>query len=69
MCVCVGVCTCAQSSEEEEALKLLQLSKGAQEQEVLGDAADEELIVAEYESDDDSKNKSKYVHAASHLPS
>ncbi|CAL8263560.1 unnamed protein product [Merluccius merluccius] len=48
------------SSEEEEALKLLQLSKGAQEQEALGDAADEELIVAEYESDNDSKTKSKF---------
>ena len=65
--MCVGVCAHKQSSEEDEALKLLQLSKGAVQEEALGDAEEEELIVAEYESDDDSKTKSKYVHAASHL--
>uniref|UniRef100_A0A8C5ALP8 DEAD/H (Asp-Glu-Ala-Asp/His) box helicase 11 n=1 Tax=Gadus morhua TaxID=8049 RepID=A0A8C5ALP8_GADMO len=50
------------SSEEDETLKLLQLSKGGEEEEALGDAEEEELIVAEYESDEDSKTKSKYVH-------
>ncbi|XP_059916105.1 ATP-dependent DNA helicase DDX11 isoform X2 [Gadus macrocephalus] len=52
------------SSEEDEALKLLQLSKGGEEEEALGDAEEEELIVAEYESDDDSKTKSKFCGGA-----
>uniref|UniRef100_A0A8C5AEB4 DEAD/H (Asp-Glu-Ala-Asp/His) box helicase 11 n=1 Tax=Gadus morhua TaxID=8049 RepID=A0A8C5AEB4_GADMO len=49
-------------SDSDETLKLLQLSKGGEEEEALGDAEEEELIVAEYESDEDSKTKSKYVH-------
>ncbi|CAL8376134.1 unnamed protein product [Arctogadus glacialis] len=52
------------SSEEDEALKLLQLSKGGEEEEALGDAEEEELIVAEYESDEDSKTKSKFCGGA-----
>ncbi|KAG7279217.1 hypothetical protein CRUP_013609 [Coryphaenoides rupestris] len=53
-----------QSSEEDEAFKLLQLSKGAQEEEGkeegLGGGEEEELLVAEYQSDDDSATKSKF---------
>ncbi|CAL8319641.1 unnamed protein product [Gadus morhua 'NCC'] len=52
------------SSEEDETLKLLQLSKGGEEEEALGDAEEEELIVAEYESDEDSKTKSKFCGGA-----
>ncbi|CAL8296622.1 unnamed protein product, partial [Boreogadus saida] len=52
------------SSEEDEALKLLLLSKGGELEEALGDAEEEELIVAEYESDEDSKTKSKFCGGA-----
>ncbi|MEQ2217515.1 hypothetical protein XENOCAPTIV_013007 [Xenoophorus captivus] len=45
------------SCEDDEAFKLLQLSK-EEETETPGDQEDEELIVAEYESDDESKSKS-----------
>ncbi|KAM4572841.1 ATP-dependent DNA helicase DDX11 [Odontesthes bonariensis] len=45
--------------EEEEAFKLLQISKEEQV-EAPGDQADEELIIAEYESDDESKSKSRF---------
>uniref|UniRef100_A0A669F742 ATP-dependent DNA helicase DDX11 n=1 Tax=Oreochromis niloticus TaxID=8128 RepID=A0A669F742_ORENI len=44
------------SYEEDEAFKLLQLSKEEQV-EATGDQEDEELIIAEYESDDESKIK------------
>ncbi|XP_038124814.1 ATP-dependent DNA helicase DDX11 [Cyprinodon tularosa] len=46
------------SREEDEAFKLLQLSKEEQA-ETPGDQEDEEFIVAEYESDDESKGKSR----------
>ncbi|XP_060891263.1 ATP-dependent DNA helicase DDX11 isoform X1 [Labrus mixtus] len=44
--------------EDDEAEKLLKLSKEEQT-ETQGDREDEELIVAEYESDDESKTKSR----------
>uniref|UniRef100_A0A3B3VJ91 ATP-dependent DNA helicase DDX11 n=1 Tax=Poecilia latipinna TaxID=48699 RepID=A0A3B3VJ91_9TELE len=44
------------SCEEDEAFKLLQLSKEEQTA-TPGDQEDEELIVAEYESDDESKSE------------
>uniref|UniRef100_A0A3Q2DTL7 DEAD/H (Asp-Glu-Ala-Asp/His) box helicase 11 n=1 Tax=Cyprinodon variegatus TaxID=28743 RepID=A0A3Q2DTL7_CYPVA len=44
------------SREEDEAFKLLQLSKEEQA-ETPGDQEDEEFIVAEYESDDESKDE------------
>ncbi|KAM6936926.1 ATP-dependent DNA helicase DDX11 [Xenentodon cancila] len=47
------------SCEEDEAVKLLHLSKEEQV-EASGDQEDEELVVAEYESDDDSKSKSRF---------
>ncbi|KAI4824927.1 hypothetical protein KUCAC02_020640 [Chaenocephalus aceratus] len=47
------------SCEDEEAIKLLQLSKEEQT-EPQGDQEDEELIIAEYESDDESKTKSRF---------
>lgn len=47
-----------QSCEEDEAFKLLHLSKEEQT-EAPGDQEDEELIIAEYESDDESKSKSR----------
>uniref|UniRef100_A0A3P9NF89 DEAD/H (Asp-Glu-Ala-Asp/His) box helicase 11 n=1 Tax=Poecilia reticulata TaxID=8081 RepID=A0A3P9NF89_POERE len=47
------------SCEEDEAFKLLQLSKEEQTT-TPGDQEDEELIVAEYESDDESKSKSRF---------
>lgn len=47
------------SCEEDEAFKLLQLSK-KETAEVPGDKEDEELVVAEYESDDESKSKNKF---------
>ncbi|KAM8751701.1 ATP-dependent DNA helicase DDX11 isoform 1-T1 [Acanthopagrus schlegelii] len=50
------------SSEDDEALKLLQLSKEEQP-ETRGDQEDEELIVAEYESDDESKTRSRFCAA------
>ncbi|KAM9352520.1 ATP-dependent DNA helicase DDX11 [Symphorus nematophorus] len=50
------------SSEDDEALKLLQLSKEEQT-ETQGDQEDEELIVAEYESDDESKSRSRFCTA------
>uniref|UniRef100_A0A3B4FLT0 DEAD/H-box helicase 11 n=1 Tax=Pundamilia nyererei TaxID=303518 RepID=A0A3B4FLT0_9CICH len=46
------------SYEEDEAFKLLQLSKEEQV-EATGDQEDEELIIAEYESDDESKIKTE----------
>lgn len=42
--------------EEDEAFKLLELSKG----EELGDKEDEELVIAEYESDDETKSKNRF---------
>ncbi|XP_030587126.1 ATP-dependent DNA helicase DDX11 isoform X3 [Archocentrus centrarchus] len=50
------------SCEEDEAFKLLQLSKEEQV-EATGDQEDEELIIAEYESDDESKSKSRFFGA------
>uniref|UniRef100_A0AAX7TS85 Helicase ATP-binding domain-containing protein n=1 Tax=Astatotilapia calliptera TaxID=8154 RepID=A0AAX7TS85_ASTCA len=50
------------SYEEDEAFKLLQLSKEEQV-EATGDQEDEELIIAEYESDDESKIKSRFFGA------
>ncbi|KAM9854598.1 ATP-dependent DNA helicase DDX11 [Aulostomus maculatus] len=47
------------SAEEDEAFKLLHLSKEEQT-ETPGDKDDEELIIAEYESDDESKSKSRF---------
>ncbi|MED6286463.1 DEAD H (Asp-Glu-Ala-Asp His) box helicase 11 [Characodon lateralis] len=47
------------SCEDDEAFKLLQLSK-EEETETPGDQEDEELILAEYESDDESKSKSRF---------
>ncbi|XP_067445735.1 ATP-dependent DNA helicase DDX11 [Thunnus thynnus] len=47
------------SYEEDEAFKLLQLSKEEQT-EAPGDQEDEELIIAEYESDDESKSRSRF---------
>ncbi|KAF7224528.1 ATP-dependent DNA helicase DDX11 [Nothobranchius furzeri] len=47
------------STEDEEAYKLLQLSKEDRE-ETPGDQEDEELIVAEYESDDESKSQKRF---------
>ncbi|XP_056138024.1 ATP-dependent DNA helicase DDX11 [Lampris incognitus] len=44
--------------EEDEVFKLLQFSKDGKE-ELTGDPEEEKLIVAEYESDDESKTKSK----------
>ncbi|XP_059191863.1 ATP-dependent DNA helicase DDX11 [Centropristis striata] len=48
--------------EDEEAFKLLQLSKEEQT-ETQGDQEDEELIIAEYESDDESKTRSRFYGA------
>lgn len=48
-----------QSCEDEEAFKLLQLSKEEQT-ETQGDQEDEELVVAEYESDDESKTRNRW---------
>lgn len=50
--------TSPQSCEEDEAFMLLQLSKEEQTATPV-DQEDEELIVAEYESDDESKSKSR----------
>lgn len=47
-----------QKWEDDETVKLLQLSKEARA-EPLGDEEDEELVVAEYESDDESKIRSR----------
>uniref|UniRef100_A0A7N8YQD7 ATP-dependent DNA helicase DDX11 n=1 Tax=Mastacembelus armatus TaxID=205130 RepID=A0A7N8YQD7_9TELE len=47
------------SCEDDEALKLLKLSKEEQTEE-LGGEEDEELIIAEYDSDDESKSKSMF---------
>uniref|UniRef100_A0A4W6DAM5 DEAD/H (Asp-Glu-Ala-Asp/His) box helicase 11 n=1 Tax=Lates calcarifer TaxID=8187 RepID=A0A4W6DAM5_LATCA len=46
----------AMKRKDDEAFKLLQLSKEDQS-ETQGDQEDEELIIAEYESDDESKSK------------
>uniref|UniRef100_A0A8C7GCA8 ATP-dependent DNA helicase DDX11 n=1 Tax=Oncorhynchus kisutch TaxID=8019 RepID=A0A8C7GCA8_ONCKI len=46
------------SCEDDEGVKLLQLSKDPQEGEL--NNPEEELIVAEYESDDESKTKNKF---------
>ncbi|XP_013858951.1 ATP-dependent DNA helicase DDX11 isoform X2 [Austrofundulus limnaeus] len=48
------------SSEEDETIKFLQLSK-EERTETAGDQEDEELIVAEYESDDESKSKNRFL--------
>ncbi|KAJ0069463.1 hypothetical protein NL108_006060, partial [Boleophthalmus pectinirostris] len=45
--------------EEDEAFKLLQLSK-EEPAEGAGDKEDEELVVAEYESDDETKSKNRF---------
>ncbi|TKS73391.1 ATP-dependent DNA helicase DDX11 [Collichthys lucidus] len=50
------------SGEDEEAFKLLQLCKEEQT-ETQGDQEDEELVVAEYESDDESKTRSRFCAA------
>ncbi|XP_034032472.1 ATP-dependent DNA helicase DDX11 [Thalassophryne amazonica] len=50
------------SCEEDEAFKLLQLSKKEQA-EVSGDPEEEELIVAEYKSDDETENTSRLCGA------
>ncbi|XP_075945141.1 ATP-dependent DNA helicase DDX11 [Anarhichas minor] len=50
------------SSEDEEAFKLLHLSK-EEETETQGEQEDEELIIAEYESDDESKTRSRFCGA------
>ncbi|XP_049928608.1 ATP-dependent DNA helicase DDX11 [Epinephelus moara] len=50
------------SGEEDEAFKLLQLSKEEQT-ETQGDQEDEDLIITEYESDDESKTKSRFCGA------
>ncbi|KAA8590164.1 hypothetical protein FQN60_014098 [Etheostoma spectabile] len=50
------------SCEDEEASKLLQLSKEEQT-ETQGDQEDEELIITEYESDDESKTRSSRTHS------
>lgn len=47
-----------QRCEDDETFKLLQLSREEQT-EPLGDQEDEELVVAEYESDDESKIRSR----------
>ncbi|XP_024859455.1 ATP-dependent DNA helicase DDX11 isoform X2 [Kryptolebias marmoratus] len=47
------------SSEEDEAFKLLELSK-EERTECAGDQEDEELVVAEYESEDESKGKNRF---------
>ncbi|XP_029951189.1 ATP-dependent DNA helicase DDX11 [Salarias fasciatus] len=48
--------------EEDEALKLLQLSKD-DHAEAAGDQEDEDIVVAEYESDDESKSKNRFIGA------
>ncbi|XP_037306995.2 ATP-dependent DNA helicase DDX11 [Pungitius pungitius] len=50
------------SSDDEEAFKLLKLSK-EEDTETQGDQEDEELIVAEYESDDESKTRTRFCGA------
>ncbi|TMS05570.1 ATP-dependent DNA helicase DDX11 [Larimichthys crocea] len=50
------------SCEDEEAFKLLQLSK-EEKTETQGDQEDEELVVAEYESDDESKTRNRFCAA------
>ncbi|XP_034734747.1 ATP-dependent DNA helicase DDX11 [Etheostoma cragini] len=50
------------SCEDDEAYKLLQLSKEEQT-ETQGDQEDEELIIPEYESDDESKTRSRFCGA------
>lgn len=54
----INTCMYLQSCEEEEAFKLLHLSK-EEETEAQGDQEDEELVIAEYESDDESKTRSR----------
>lgn len=55
----IFLCVWLQSCEDEEAFKLLQLSKEEQT-ETQGDQEDEELVVAEYESDDESKTRNRW---------
>ncbi|XP_033490740.2 ATP-dependent DNA helicase DDX11 [Epinephelus lanceolatus] len=50
------------SGEEDEAFKLLQLSK-EEITETKGDQEDEDLIIEEYESDDEFKTKSRFCGA------
>lgn len=52
------MCVCEQSCEDDEAFQLLQLSKDDQTEE-RGDEGDEELIITEYQSDDESKTRSR----------
>lgn len=47
------------SCEEDEAFKLLQLSKD-DTAEAPGDREDEDLVIAEYESDDESKSRNRF---------
>ncbi|XP_075894013.1 ATP-dependent DNA helicase DDX11 [Nelusetta ayraudi] len=49
--------------EDDETVKLLQLSSKEEQTEPLGDQEDEELVVAEYESDDESKIRSRVCAA------
>lgn len=49
---------CPQRCDEDEAFKLLQRTKEDQT-DVAANQGDEDLIIAEYESDDDSKSKSR----------
>lgn len=51
-------CVCVQTSEDDEAFQLLQLSRDDRTEE-RGDEGDEELLVAEYQSDDESKARSR----------
>ncbi|XP_035521477.1 ATP-dependent DNA helicase DDX11 [Morone saxatilis] len=50
------------SCEDDEAFKLLQLSK-EEKTETQGDEEDADLVVAEYESDDESKTRSRFCAA------
>ncbi|XP_051239481.1 ATP-dependent DNA helicase DDX11 [Dicentrarchus labrax] len=50
------------SCEDDEAFKLLQLSK-EEKTETQGDEEDTDLVVAEYESDDESKTRSRFCAA------
>ncbi|XP_029009204.1 ATP-dependent DNA helicase DDX11 [Betta splendens] len=50
------------SCEDDEAFKLLHLSK-EEERDSSEDKEDEDLIIAEYESDDESKSKSRFCAA------
>lgn len=49
---------CVQTVEDDEAFQRLQLSTDEQTEEQ-GEEGDEELIIAEYQSDDESKARSR----------